>query len=166
MNATAPKDNRITGLLSLYDMQTPFFASVTDGISETDAHNRNNTKANHVAWLAGSLVQQRFDLAEMFTGKEHRQAAHDLFKDNQGIKDGITYPALDSYKKDWDSISPILRDALTNVSTEKLDSLFKVPGMEFPYYDMILFSLYREANMIGQIALWRRLMGYEAMKYM
>jgi hypothetical protein len=53
-----------------------------------------------------------------------------------------------------------------NVSDEKLDSDFEMPEMKFPWFDMITFMLYREANIIGQIALWRRLLGYEAMKYM
>jgi hypothetical protein len=33
-------------------------------------------------------------------------------------------------------------------------------------YELITFSIYREANIIGQIALWRRLLGYPGMRYM
>ena len=167
MKAITVQDSRLYGLVALYDLHTDLFISVLDGISDTDAHNRNNTKANHVAWLAGSLVQQRYELASQYGGKEYKQAAHDLFKDNQRIKEGVTYPSLEQYKKDWKAMSPIAREVVTNVSAEKMDSDFDMgPDMKFTHYEIAVFSIYREANMIGQIALWRRLMGYEPMKYM
>ena len=153
-------------LVILYDMHTTFFSSVIEGISDKDTHNRLSTKANHIAWLTGSLVEQRFEIANML-GIDRKQDAHELFKDNKGIQDGVEYPLLAGYKKDWESITPLLREALANVSDEKLNESFEMmPGMKMTYYDLITFIIYREANCIGQIALWRRLLGYEAMKYM
>ena len=147
-------------------MHTNFFFRALDGISDNDAHNRLNTKANHIAWLTGSLVQQRYEIATSL-GADRKQAAHELFKDNKGIQDNITYPSLAEFKKDWESITPVLKEALVNVSDEKLDELFEMmPEMRMTYFDLITFIIYREANIIGQIALWRRLLGYEAMKYM
>src|SRR4028118_54734 len=158
--------NRIFSLVVLYDMHTNFFFRALDGISDNDAHNRSNTKANHIAWLTGSLVQQRYEIATSL-GADRKQAAHELFKDNKGIQDNITYPSLAEFKKDWESITPLLKEALVNVSDEKLDKLFEMmPEMRMTYFDLITFTIYREANIIGQIALWRRLLGYEAMKYM
>lgn len=166
METLTASDSRISTILTLYDMQTTFFISALEGISDQDAHNRLNTKANHIAWLTGSLVQQRYELANTL-GVDQKQAADELFKDNKGIQDDVTYPSLASFKTDWNTISPILKDALTNASTEKLDTFFEMmPGMNMTYYDLITFITYREANCIGQIALWRRLLGYEAMKYM
>jgi hypothetical protein len=149
----------------LYDMHTKFFFSVLDGISDNDAHNRLSTKANHIAWLTGSLVQQRYEIAQDL-GIDRQQAAHELFKDNKGIQDSITYPSLTEFKKDWETITPLLREALVNVSDEKLDSPYEIPGMKMSHFELIAFIIYREANIIGQLALWRRLLGYEAMKYM
>jgi hypothetical protein len=133
-----------------------------------DAHNRLGTMANHVAWLTGSLVQQRYELANML-GKHRKQKADEFFKDNKGIQGNVTYPPLSEFKRDWESISPILKDAFLNLSDEKLDSPFEMPGMpemKMSWYELISFMIYREANCIGQIALWRRLLGYDAMKYM
>jgi hypothetical protein len=161
---TKPISNRMYSLVVLYDMHTTFFSNVIDGIADNDAHNRLDTKANHIAWLTGSLVQQRHELANEL-GIDRKQAANEFFKNNKGIQDGITYPSLADFKKDWESISPVLRDALVNVSDEMLDSIFKMEGMTMPYFDLIAFITYREANCIGQIALYRRLLGYEAMKY-
>lgn len=162
---TKPVSSRMYSLLVLYDMQTDFFSRALDGISDVDSHQRLNTKANHVAWLTGSLVQQRCEIANGL-GTSYQQQANDLFKDNKGIQDNVTYPPLDQFKKDWYVISPLCREALMKVTDEKLNSNFEMPGMNYPWFDMITFMLYREANIIGQIALWRRLLGYEAMKYM
>lgn len=153
-------------IIILYDMQTKFLLNALDGISDSDAHNRLNTKANHIAWLAGSIVHERFEIAKML-GVDKKHAADELFKDNKGIQDNVAYPPLEEFKNDWQIISPMLRDTLLNVTDEKLDEKFEMmPGFTMAYFDLITFITYREANIIGQIALWRRLLGYEAMKYM
>jgi hypothetical protein len=54
---------------------------------------------------------------------------------------------------------------LIEATDEQLDRQIDMGGMKMSLYDLIAFSIYREANCIGQIALWRRLLGYEAMKY-
>ena len=159
--------NRMLGILSLFDLQTGLFPKALFGISDSDAHKRLDTKANHIAWLAGSLVQQRFDLAG-FLKVDIKSAADDLFNHNQGIKDGVTYPSLDVYQQDWEKITPILRAALVKATDEQLDSMLDFPEMKmsFPLWEMVTFSIYREANCIGQIALWRRLLGHPGINYM
>lgn len=163
---TKTVSNRMSSILVLYDMHTTFFASALDGISDTDSNNRLNTKANHIAWLTGSLVHERYELAKQF-GVDRKQSAYELFKDHKGIQDNITYPPMETFKQDWQNISPDLRNALVNIDDEKLDSSFEMmPGERMTFFELIAFMTYREANCIGQIALWRRLLGYEAMKYM
>lgn len=169
METTTVTSSRISSLLALYDMHSTFFNSVLEGISDTDAHNRLDTKANHVAWLAGSLVQQRYEMANEldFSGNTNlMQAAHELFKDNQGIKDGVAYPSLAQYKEEWEKVTPVLRSMLMATDDDMLDSIFEMPEMKMTYFELVSFSIYREANCIGQIALWRRLLGYAPMKYM
>ncbi|MDB5247584.1 MAG: hypothetical protein JWQ40_1978 [Segetibacter sp.] len=163
---TQPASTKMFSLIVLFDMQTTFLKSALEGISDKDSHNRLNTKANHIAWLTGSIVQQRFEIAKAL-GVDHEQAADELFKDNKGIQDHITYPPLAQFKNDWESISPLLREAFLKVEDKKLEESFEMmPEMSMTYFDLISFIIYREANIIGQIALWRRLLGYEAMKYM
>lgn len=158
------ESSRMQSLLVLYDMQTTCFINVIDGILDKDAHERLNTKANHVAWLTGTLVQQRYFIAQAF-GSQLKPSGDELFKNNQGIQDDTIYPALDQYKKDWDIITPVARVAIAGFTDEKLDSEIDMSGMKMTLYDMIAFTIYREANCIGQIALWRRLLGYDPMKY-
>ena len=155
---------RTIGFLTLFDYHTGFFVRAIDGISEQDMHNRLNTQANHPAWLAGSLVHQRFMMASE-TGSGLKQTGGDLFNNNKGIQAGAKYPTNTEYLNDWKRITPEAREALVKIDDKKLDSDFDMGGMKMTYYDLISFTIYREANMIGQLALWRRLLGYPAIKY-
>ena len=159
------KDSRMYSLIFLFDMHTDFFSRVLEGISDKDAQNRLNTKANHIAWLTGSLVHERYEIANAL-GSGLKQTSDELFKDHKGIQDNIKYPSLAEFKKDWQTISPVLRNVLSDINEAKLNSTFDMGGEQMTYFDLIAFMMYREANCIGQIALWRRLLGYEPMKYM
>jgi hypothetical protein len=110
-------------------------------------------------------VQQRFYIAGLL-GVNNKATADDLFKENQGIRDNQEYPSLEIFKKDWELISPLLKDALANATDEQLDQVITFPGMSMSFWDLLVFSAYREANCIGQIALWRRLLGYPPLNYM
>ncbi|MDR6805533.1 hypothetical protein J2Y45_002158 [Dyadobacter sp. BE34] len=157
---------RMQGVVSMYNLQTPFFAFVTENISHEDTQKRLDTKANHIGWLAGALVEQRFDLARHL-GYEGQQQANEFFKDFKGIQDGVEYPSIASYQEDWNKITPILKDLLSNVSDEELERRIDMgPEFSMSLYELITFSIYREANIIGQLALWRRLLGYPGMRYM
>lgn len=161
---TKTASNRTIGLLTLFDYQTDFFAKALVGMSEEDMHNRLNTQANHPAWLAGSLVNQRFMMAQD-TGIDFKQTGEELFKNNQGIQAGVKYPTKEEYISDWDRITPKARQALLTIDDKKLDSEIDMGGMKMTYYELICFTIYREASIIGQLALWRRLLGYPALKY-
>lgn len=161
-NPTA--SNRTFALLTLFDYHTDFFPKALDGISDEDMHNRLNTQANHPAWLAGALVNQRFHMTDE-VGTTLKQTREDLFKDYRGIQANEKYPSVEEYLSDWKKITPEARKALISMDDKKLDSIFEMEGMKMTYYELASFTIYREANMIGQLALWRRLLGYPALKY-
>lgn len=161
---TQTASSRTQGLLSLFDYQTGFYPKALVGISEDDMHNRLNTQANHPAWLAGSLIQQRIMMASE-TKPGLKQSGEELFSNNKGIQAGVKYPTTEEYLKDWERITPFAREALVTIDDKKLDSEMDMGGMKMTYYELITFSIYREASMIGQLALWRRLLGYPALKY-
>lgn len=152
------------GILELFDMQTAFFAKAITGISKEDMHNRLNTQANHMAWLTGSLVQQRLMMTRE-TSPGMTQTAGVLFENFKGIQDDVTYPSNEEYLKDWEKISPVARQALVDIDDAKLATEMDMGDMKMTYYELITFTIYREASMIGQLALWRRLLGYPALKY-
>jgi hypothetical protein len=153
-------------LIVLYDLHTRLFQNVIDGISDVDAQNRLNTKANHIAWLTGSLVHERFELANA-AGVDAQQSGDEFFMDQIGIQDDLIYPSMTVYKKDWNYITPVLKKALLYLSEEELagPGPYGVPGDGLSFFDAITFIIDRESYCIGQIGLYRRLLGYEAMKY-
>jgi hypothetical protein len=161
---TKTASSRIQGLLTLFDMHTTFFARAIEGISEENMHSRLNTKANHMAWLAGSLIAQRYYIIKE-SHPELKQDGADLFEDNKGIQDGAKYPSNAEYLKDWEKVSPTAREVLATVTDEKLDSEIDMGFMKMSYYELISFTIYREASIIGQLALWRRLLDYPALRY-
>lgn len=164
-DAARLKDLRLYAIFDLYDLHTDFFGRALEGISDEDAHKRLDTPANHIAWIAGSLVESRF-MGARNLGLDMQQEAHELFKDFKGIGEGVTYPPLKQYLTDWERVSPALRAKTLEVDAAWLDERKNMGGWEASNLEMINFSTYREANMIGQIALWRRLLDYPAMKYM
>jgi hypothetical protein len=166
MKTKATKETMET-FIEIFDYHTKMFLNALDGISDEDAQNRLGTKANHIAWIAGSLVYQRQYIANT-VGIDVKQTSEKLFENNKGIQDNVTYPSLQEFKDDWNKISPLLKDALTKMSEEELNGPdpYKMPGGNFTFFDTaVVFSIDRESYCLGQIGLYRRLLGYEAMKY-
>lgn len=167
METLSVKKAALESFLNLYDFHTTQFKFVLEDISDEDSRNRLSTKANHIAWIAGSLVQERYELARLIGITHLKQTSHDLFSNHKGIQDGITYPSLDEYRKDWEEISPVLREAIAGLNEEQLSGPdpYEMPGGPFTLFDAITFCTDRESYCIGQIGLWRRLLGYNPMRY-
>ncbi len=155
---------RIQGLLSLFDYHTGFLPRALEGLSNEDLHNRLHTEANHPAWIAGSAVHQRFLMAKE-TGSGLVQTGGALFNQHQGIQADARYPSVAEYLADWERVTPEAREALVRLDDAKLDGPFDMGGTTMPFYNMICFTIYREASLIGQLALWRRLLGKPGMRY-
>jgi len=156
----------LKAFIGLYEFHTKLFNNVLEGISDEDANNRLGTKANHVAWLAGSLVYERYLIIDLLGGKTE-YTPNELFVDHKGIVDSAVYPSLQQYKDEWAFISPIFKEVLKNLTDEQLNGPdpFEMPGGNYTLFDTITFCVDRESYCIGQIGLYRRLLGYEAMKY-
>ena len=166
MEKITEKKTAMQVLVNLYDFHTKLYYNVIVDISEEDAAKRLDTKANHIGWIAGSLVSTRYELAKAL-GIDRQQNTSQLFENNKGIQDNVTYPKLSEYRQDWENISNVLKDELANLTEEQLKGPdpFGMPGEDMTIFDSITFMIDRESYCIGQIALWRRLLGYEAMKY-
>lgn len=156
----------ITPLLQQYDLHTSLFPNVIVDITDKEAHNRLGTKANHVAWLTCNLVQLRLRLAQV-AGLALEPAFNTFLDQFKGIQDDVTYAPLKEYQQHWEKISPVLRERLAGLTAEQLAAKVEVPGMgtQEPLIDITGFFMYMESYGVGQIALWRRLLGHAAMRY-
>lgn len=141
METTTAKNTTLETFVGLYDHHTRLFKNAIEGISDKDAQDRLGTKANHVAWLAGSLVHER-DVLVNVLGSSLMQTSYELFKDHKGIQDGVAYPSLDEFRNDWEKITPILRDALVNASEEQLNAPdpYQMPGGNYTFFEVLPFK--------------------------
>lgn len=162
--STKTASTRTEGLVALFDLHTRLFERALEGVSDEDMYKRLNTKANHMAWLAGSAVAQRFMMA-IDIDPDLKQTGAELFKDNKNIQDDAKYPTIAEYIADWKKVTPAARKALVELDDKKLDSDFYMGGMTMKWFDLVTFTKFREASIIGQLALWRRLLDYPGMKY-
>lgn len=155
----------IVAVIKQLEFQTKLYGNATIGISDNDAIRQMNTNTNHVAWLCGHLVSTRYFLANVL-GLNVQEPFPELFADRKGLQKDATYPSQELLTRDWAPISAILMAKLQTLTKEALNE--KIPS-SVPTGDtveaLIAFVAHHEAYTIGQIGLYRRYFGYEAMKY-
>ena len=165
MEANAKK-TALQFFISVFDFHTAQYHNALESIPGKETHNRLNSKANHIAYIAGRMIYERHELAkgininvDLTTTKE--------FQDFKGIQDNVTYPSLEEYKKDWDTISASLKEGLQKLTEEQLNGAdpFNMPGGNYTLFDSIVFSIDHESYFLGQLGLYRRLLGIAATKF-
>jgi uncharacterized damage-inducible protein DinB len=160
------KKTALQFFISMFDFHTGQYHNALENIPAEETHNRLNSKANHIAYIAGRMIYERHELAkgininiDLATTKE--------FQDFKGIQDEVAYPSLEAYKKDWDTISTALKEGLQQLTEEQLNGPdpFNMPGGNYTLFDSIVFSIDHESYFLGQLGLYRRLLGIAAMKF-
>ncbi|GAA3636022.1 hypothetical protein [Flavivirga jejuensis] len=157
----------IDRLIEQYELHNMLFKNAIDGIKDEDAKVRIYGKTNHILWLAGNLASTRYDLAKNL-GVAIENTYAEFYENHKSFQEDLEYPNLEKLLKNWNTISPVLKEKLEALSE---DTLFKKPSFKTPpmfnqtllYY--ILFLIDRESYVIGQIAFIRKSLSYEAMKY-
>ncbi len=161
-------DLSIERLLEQYRYHDTLFKNVLTGIKPKHTHIRLNGLTNHLSWIAGNLATTRYNLRNSI-GIELEQAFPEFFKGHKPIIPDVHYPSLEEIIADWDRITPVLEKRLKEITPEQLvapSPLFipKTIGQN-NLLGAIIFLIDRESYAIGQIALIRKVFGYEAMKY-
>ena len=80
----------------------------------------------------------------------------------------MNYPELKKLLKNWNIITPILKEKSESLSENALtrNPPFKTPPiLDNTLMSYILFLIDRESYVIGQLAFIRKALGYDAMKY-
>lgn len=152
--------------ISVFDFHTTQYHNALESIPGEETHNRLNSKANHIAYIAGRMIYERHELAKGINIHVDLATTGE-FKDFKGIQDDITYPSLEEYKKDWDKISTALKEGLQQLTEEQLNGPdpFNMPSGNYTLFDSIVFTIDHESYFLGQLGLYRRLLGIAAMKF-
>ena len=160
-------DLSIIRLLEQYDFHSKLYINCLTDIKPNDAQKRINQHTNHIAWLAGNLVSVRYRLGHS-VGVNEKDTFYEIFKDQRPIQKHITYPDLSLILKDWNKITPLLRNKLLSLTEKELlvPPPFETPLLGEPnLLNTISFLIDRESYAIGQMGLLRKIFGYEAMRY-
>ncbi len=148
-----------------FEMHTMLFKNVTLNIKNEDREKKMNNNTNHIAWIVGHMVSTRYMIANVL-GAEDREPFPEFFGQGQGIQNNVTYPSLPDLIKDWDAISAIMFKKINSITDAYLEteSPFPTP-MGSTMKDFFAFITHHEAYTIGQLGIYRRFLGYDAMKY-
>lgn len=163
---TDTKKSALQFFINMFDFHTNQYHNALENIPAEQTHNRLNSKANHIAYIAGRMIYERYELAKAINVNADLTTTKE-FTDFKGIQDDVTYPSLEDYKKDWDIISAALKEGLQKLTEEQLNGAdpFNMPGGDYTLFDSIVFTIDHESYFLGQLGLYRRLLGIAAMKF-
>lgn len=162
----------ITTVSAQLTLNTNMFNNVLKDIDDKKACTQIAEHVNHLTWIAGHLVNNRYFLASQL-GAQKEFAYMQTFTDfnappphNRALAPSVNYPAIDSLSANWQEISPLLLDGLNNVTAEKMAEkfAFRLPtGDDFAA--LLSFFASHEAYHIGQMSTIRRFLGLGPMAF-
>jgi hypothetical protein len=157
--------NSIKQLINQFNLHTRLLNNVTVAIKDGDAAKPMNENTNHIAWLTGHTVSTRFMLAGAL-GLKETEPFPELFQNGKGIDKTANYPSMDELTKGWNSLSTKIASALNSLSEEALNTKMPRPVPTGDSLgDFISFLMHHEAYTLGQLGIYRRYYGVDAMKY-
>ncbi len=157
--------NSIKNLIDQFNLHTRLFNNVTVAIKDGDAAKPMNENTNHIAWLTGHTVSTRFMLAGAL-GLKESEPFPEQFENGKGIDKNAKYPSMGELTKDWNSLSTKIASALNLLNEETLNAKMPRPvPTGDTLSDYISFLMHHEAYTLGQLGIYRRYYGVDAMKY-
>ena len=156
----------LSDLINLYDLQSGLFAEVLSGISDEEATQRMSENTNSVAWIAGHTVDIQYNIAMMLgIVQENPYAAQ--FGFGKPFDAAASYPTLEKMQSDWNALTPQIKEAMSKLTTERLESglPFQIPFAEQNLNGFLAFQMHHLGYELGQLGLYRKFLGKEAMSY-
>ena len=163
-----PKSKKLEVIIPAFRSHSQTFVMVLEGISEEDAKKRIEGKTNHIIWMVGNFINMRYNLGWVL-GLKEEDPFSDLFFQGKALDESFNYPTLEQLKESFHKISPLVYQKLLEATDEDLDKDFPM-GMGIDFFQEIVLNfagmgISREDYLSGQIALMRKILGYDAMKY-
>jgi hypothetical protein len=154
-----PQSKKLEVIMPGYRWHTQMFDNMAKDISEEDSLKKAEGKTNHMAWMFGNMVNNRYWLANLF-GVSDKDPHDALFREGKALDASTTYPSIKELKENWHSISKKLFDKLLAVSDEELSEKVEL-GMNVDFLEenklnMVGMSMDRTSYLLGQLALMRR----------
>jgi uncharacterized damage-inducible protein DinB len=154
-------------LVSTIELNTRLLLNALEGIDEQAARKRPNERTNHVLFLACHLVDARHYLARSI-GLASESPFKAMIDDARGIDDVKEYPALQEVREAWKEVGERLARHIAELEPVDLEKpaphAFPIEGGE-SVLGCLAFLVQHESYHLGQVALLRRYLGFEAMSY-
>jgi uncharacterized damage-inducible protein DinB len=159
-------DPLLVPIASALRLHTRLFHNCLEGIDDEQARRRLNERTNSMAFIALHMVDARH-LAARTMGAEARNPFASLLQDARGIDNVVSIPPLTEIRDAWDQVSAALEARLQALTSEELAS---PPPQPFPGDDptlagAIAFLATHDAYHVGQLALLRKFLGFDPMRY-
>jgi hypothetical protein len=148
-------------------LHTRLFHNVIKEVTEEHARTPIGGSPNHITWITGHIVSNRYMLATIL-GLAVREPFAELFERGKGIQEDGIYPPLKSLADGWDGLSEKIVAKLESLTEDDLlaDPPIRTPvASDQTLRGFITFIAHHEAYHIGQLSLARRHYGYEPMEY-
>ena len=163
-----PKSQKLDIIIPAFRGHSQSFLMVIKGISEEDSLKRIEERTNHIIWMVGNFLDMRYAMGNVL-GLTEEFKYKDFFFQGKSLDESFAYPSLQDLIADFHRISPLVYQRLLQVTDEELNKAFPM-GMNIDFFpeDVLNFvgmCIGREDYLCGQMALMRRILGYDAMKY-
>ena len=154
-------------LVQTLELNTRLLLNALDGIDEEAARKRPNERTNHVLFLACHLVDARHYLARSL-GLASESPFKAMLDGAKGIDDVKEFPALEEVREAWKDVGERLSRYVAELEDADLE---KSAPFAFPIegggttLGCLAFLVQHDSYHLGQVALLRRYLGFEAMSY-
>ncbi len=159
-------DKQLKPLSEIVALNTDLLLNCLAGLSETDAVVRPMKGINSISFLAVHIIDARFFMAKMLR-RPLKNPLQATLADVQTIDEVGSLPPLDELKAYWRTVS---RQVMTALEEVKGDLLKEKAPSPFPVADEsilggLFFLVQHESYHIGQMAILRKGLGFNAMSY-
>jgi len=154
-------------LKAQFDLHTRLYNNVLDGVTDSEANNRNADHVNHIKWVAGHLLNTRLDVLTKMTGGQPDTSYGAQFGRGVALDPNATYPPIEEITSRWKNSSAAISEGIGHIPEEVLEAKAPVqaPIADDTIRGLLSFLVSHEAYHIGQLGLLRKMSGKEAMSY-
>ena len=158
--------NDLKSMQTILNLNTRLFDNTLEGITEEHWNARMSGHNNPLKWIAAHVVSSRY-LFLTLLGKPTQSPYQELFANQRPYDTKDVYPSLGEVKKEWETVSALLKTALVSPSSEALGKSppFPLPIEEQTNFGALAFFVQHESYEIGQLGFLKKYHTKEAMKY-
>ena len=159
-------DPRIAPLAETLRLNTRLFRNCLDGVTGELAVRRPTPGTNNLALIAAHMTDARYTILRILGAPAPNPLAAQL-AGARSLDDLASVPTLAETEAAWTAAAHALRDRLAVISPTELDAntTTRLPLPDPTVLGTVTFLVQHDSYHLGQLALLRKYLGLEAMRY-